>query len=78
MSPKTDAAHRQIEQTVHIEQTGQIVRCKPIKKPNPRSEWDKRAGPQDIFRRNMIESKYHARGYRSATELCKDLGNRAL
>ena len=23
MSPKTDAAHRQIEQTVHIEQTGQ-------------------------------------------------------
>ena len=22
MSPKTDAAHRQIEQTVHIEQTG--------------------------------------------------------
>ena len=61
MSPKTDAAHRQIEQTVHIEQTGQIVRCK-------------RAGPQDIFRRNMIESKYHARGYRSATELCKDLG----
>lgn len=74
MSPKTDAAHRQIEQTVHIEQTGQIVRCKPIKKPNPRSEWDKRAGPQDIFRRNMIESKYHARGYRSATELCKDLG----
>ena len=81
MSPKTDAAHRQIEQTVHIEQTGQIVRCKPvkkpikepIKKPSRRSEWDKRAGPQDIFRRNMIESKYHARGYRSATELCKDL-----
>ena len=64
MSPKTDAAHRQIEQTVHIEQTGQIVRCKPvkkpikepIKKPSRRSEWDKRAGPQDIFRRNMIES----------------------
>ena len=27
MSPKADAAHRQIEQTVHIEQTGQIVRC---------------------------------------------------
>ena len=71
MSPKADAAHRQIEQTVHIEQTGQIVRCKPvkkpikepIKKPSRRSEWDKRAGPQDIFR-----------GYRSATELCKDLG----
>lgn len=58
MSPKTDAAHRQIEQTVHIEQTGQIVRCKPVKKPSRRSEWDKRAGPQDIFRRNMIESKY--------------------
>ena len=74
MSPKTDAAHRQIEQTVRIEQTGQIVRCKPVKKPSRRSEWDKRAGPQDIFRRNMIESKYHARGYRSATELCKDLG----
>ena len=82
MSPKTDAAHRQIEQTVHIEQTGQIVRCKPvkkpikepIKKPSRRSEWEKRAGPQDIFRRNMIESKYHARGYRSATELCKDRG----
>lgn len=35
MSPKTDAAHRQIEQTVHIEQTGQIVRCKPVKKPPP-------------------------------------------
>lgn len=74
MSPKTDAAHRQIEQTVHIEQTGQIVRCKPIKKPNPRSEWDKRAGPQDIFRRNMIESKYHARGYRTITALERDLG----
>lgn len=82
MSPKTDAAHRQIDQTVHIEQTGQIVRCKPvkkpikepIKKPSRRSEWDKRAGPQDIFRRNMIESKYHARGYRTITALERDLG----
>lgn len=78
MSPKTDAAHRQIEQTVHIEQTGQIVRCKPvkkpIKKPSRRSEWDKRAGPQDIFRRNLIESIFHARGYRTITALERDLG----
>lgn len=74
MSPKTDAAHRQIEQTVHIEQIGQIVQCKPVKKPNPRSDWDKRAGPQDIFRRNLIESIFHARGYRTITALERDLG----
>lgn len=77
MSPKTDAAHRQIEQTLQIEQTGEIIRCKPVKKPNPRIEqieWNKRAGPQDVFRRNMIESKFHFRGYRTSTELEQDLG----
>ena len=38
MSPKTDAAHRQIEQTVHIEQTGQIVRSKSRLKSQSKSQ----------------------------------------